>query len=227
MAKIRWTVPSLLAVLAVSMVMSASASAHEFIVNGTPIAVGEEVAIEGNQDPILPVVFQEPSNVVKRIFLEFVCQSSLLLPTNNKLLEGGKANLEFEFNDCSVSTSEFGGLPMFRMECMVVNNNIVTNPLTGELTAAEEITIKPKRMTEPIASFKVKQLFEGCEELAGEYKIEGSFKCRVLLGGRRLFNFPIECVGLQGGTLTLDGAILGFYSKTLISGTIGQHFGSN
>lgn len=226
MSRIRWTVLGPLAALAVSAAMSASAPAHEFIVNGTPIAPGGEVTINGNQDPTRWVIFHEPV-IVKNVYHEFLCQTSFLPPANNTLFEGGKANLEFEFVGCTVWTHELGVFPMMRPECMVVGNNIVTNPLVGELTAAEEITIKPKRITEAIASFKVKQVAEGCGELAGEYKIEGSFKCGILLGVRRLFTFPIECLGAQNGTLTLNKEVLELYSRALISGINGERFGSN
>ncbi len=222
MSRMKFVMLSLVAAFALSATAVSTASAHEFLVNGTPLASGATEGLQGEQN--LNTIYQFES-VVKGTSIHITCQETLIGSEKN-FLEGGnpgKAKLFPEFKACtgySVNTKTHlvENLP----EC---KTKVTSTQAEGELTGPGELTLRPKSGSS-FAEVEFATETGACT-IAGTFKVEGNELCT-------LPHFAVEGAVAQlecnpgGSSLKLGGTEPAkFYGGFALASTKGNKFSSN
>ncbi len=215
MSKLRMLLLSLVAMVALGSVTAATASAHEFLVNGAAIGAGEKVEIQGNQLP----GNNQLEGVIAGASVRILCLVVLLDPVGNLLEEKGKLKTKQEYKSCSVS-SVSGGAAENQPKCKVAN---FTAEGSGELTEAGVISVKGS----PFTTIKIEN--NGTETclLKGEFKVETTQECSLPNYPVTSYIIIILCSPTGSKLLKLGTEPAKLNAIFGVSGTKGQTLSSN
>jgi len=172
---------ALMAVLALGAVAAASASAHEFIVEGKTVAAGEQVAAEGTGG----VVKIEKQVSGKTVTVE--CKNSR---SKNHLEKEGKTNGEVTFEKCAVVGLSGCRVPNWKLR---FSDQLVL----FEAALADEFKPEPGQTELGVMEIEV------CA-LKGTYAVTGTFTCALPGVGVERVEHEMICEP-KGSSLKIGG----------------------
>jgi hypothetical protein len=217
MSRIRFIILSMLAALAVSATISASASAEEFVIEGTPIAEGSEIAVEGNAGHGTNTL----ENVVKGTNVNIICEEGLVPPKGDDIEDKGKYKSDEELTACAVTSANSKGITETLSTCKLKGGGF-TIISEGELNGAG-IFFAEQIGKEPLATLTLEAVNKegGACAIAGTYKMEGVQACPLPHQEIIAYVLVFACNPV-GASVELDGELANLYSTVAISGTKGQ-----
>lgn len=162
MAKIKLILLSLLLATALGTITSASASAHEYLVEGTPVGAGVKLEVEGTTS----LVWIETSILKAPIVQE--CDEGT---GTGFIEEKGKSTGKGEAKNCRIFQIVKGKRE--NLTACAMREPVVIET-TGELTGIGENTAVGSKAEEGFTEFEIKG--ESCV-LAGKYTIKGQELC--------------------------------------------------
>jgi hypothetical protein len=174
---------TLVAVFALGAVAAASASAHEFIVEGKAVAGGEKVAAEG-EGGTTTIEWTEGTTKIK-----VECASSKVFDT----LEGGGASEgEVALSSCSLAGSTL---------CKVPNLLYSTR---DQLSGSAGSLVDDFKPAGERSQFFVLEFTGSLCSIKGGYTIEGAYACGLPEVGKEAAEHEIACKP-EGSELTFAG----------------------
>jgi len=210
MSKVRFIVLSVLAVLAVSAVASASASAHEFLVNGKPVTGTEPVTSTGGLFRLVAAT--------KIIDCETANGFGLIL-------SGGKTFIhDIHFLNCKTSQTKCAVHSIGASNGLILLVNVPDLLVTRKTSGGAEVTADEFQENPTTKEFiTLKFLAEAggsCSEFGTETKVKGQVAAQVNNGTESLeFTEP----ELQGNSLEAFGKAAKFFGtakQKLVNGGV-------
>jgi hypothetical protein len=222
MSRTKLFMVSLLAVAALSVVTSSTASAHEFLVNGKAIGA-EPVEYGGNIQQWQP----QFESVLAKLPVHIQCQwGQWPVGSKNVLESGGKYKIFIEFKGCTVTTINSSGEPELQPKCKVAK---VTAEGAGELNEAGVLSTSGTKGAEKgFAEIEISEVSgAGACTLTSKPEVKGTQLCSIYH-----YSFPylvanVNCNGAGSKELKLGGEPAKLNLQAGIVGTKGQTISSN
>ncbi len=210
MSRVKFIMLSMLAAFALSAVASATASAHEFFINGSALSKTEEV--QGNSIPY--ATENKFESIIAKLNVNINCAVAVAPGGAANVLEtAGKIKSKIEFKDCSIYKTAKGATEE-QIACSL--KEPVVAEAEGSLNGAGELELKPTAANKTLFSeFEI--VGTGCA-IAGKQKVEGEpQRCAIPNYGVEAEIGFVSC-GPGGSALKLgtEGAKL-YFTIALVS----------